>query len=205
MSTEWMSQWWDTLSVAQQLFWGIALFFSALFIFQFVINLIGFGLDLDSDAGPDVATDHDVHIDPGFAWLSVRSVIAFFTFFGWAGVIVLSRGGPLLWALLIAFLSGMLAMSLVGYLLYLFSQQTQIGNYHIDEALYHTGEVYLTIPARKSGVGKILIQLGNGTREVDALTEGKMLPNGSIVRVTGILGDTLVLVEAVRDSGDSTS
>ncbi len=205
MSTEWMSQWWDTLSVAQQLFWGIALFFSVLFIFQFVINLIGFGLDLDSDAGPDLETDHDVHIDPGFAWLSVRSVIAFFTFFGWAGVIVLSRGGPLLWALLIAFLSGMLAMSLVGYLLYLFSQQTQIGNYHIDEALYHTGEVYLTIPARKSGVGKILIQLGNGTREVDALTEGKMLPNGSIVRVTGILGDTLVLVEAVRDSGDSTS
>lgn len=203
MSTEWMSQWWDALSIAQQIFWGIALFFSALFIFQFVINLIGFGLDLDSDVDTDLETDHDAHIDPGFAWLSVRGVIAFFTFFGWAGVIVLSKGGPLLWALVIACIAGMLAMSLVGYLLYLFSQQTQIGNYHIDEALYHTGEVYLTIPAMKSGNGKIMIQLGNGTREIDAVTEGKTLGNGTIVRVTGILSDTLVLVEALRESTES--
>ncbi len=200
MSTEWMSQWWDTLSGAQQVFWGIALFFSALFVFQFVINLIGFGMDTDLDSDTDL--DHDAHIDPGFAWLSVRGVIAFFTFFGWAGVIVLSKGGPLLWAVMIGLLFGMLAMSLVGYLLYLFGQQTQVGNYHIDEALYHTGKVYLTIPAMKSGTGKIMIQLGKGTREVDAVTEGKMLINGTIVRVTGILEDTLLLVEELRESPD---
>lgn len=199
-----MSQWWDTLSGAQHVFWGIALFFSVLFVFQFVINLIGFGLDTETDIDADADLDHGANIDPGFAWLSVRGVIAFFTFFGWAGVIVLSKGGPLLWAVVIGLLFGMLAMSLVGYLLYLFGQQTQIGNYHIDEALYHTGEVYLTIPAMKSGTGKIMIQLGNGTREVDAVTEGKSLVNGTLVRVTGILEDTLLLVEELRASPDKT-
>ncbi len=184
------------------MFWGIALFFSALFVFQFVINLIGFGMDIDTDLDSDTDLDHDAHIDPGFAWLSVRGVIAFFTFFGWAGVIVLSKGGPLLWAVVIGGLFGMLAMSLVGYLLYLFGQQTQVGNYHIDAALYHTGEVYLTIPAMKSGTGKIMIQLGKGLREVDAVTEGKTLVNGTIVRVTGILEDTLLLVEELREPQD---
>lgn len=201
MSTVSISQWWDVLSGAQQVFWGISVFFSVLFIFQFVINLIGLGLDVDSDLDTETDLDHSTHIDPGFTWLSVRGIIAFFTFFGWAGVIVLSKGGLVLTALVVGLVSGMLAMSLVGYLLYLFSQQTQEGNYHIDESLYQTGEVYLTIPALKSGVGKIMIQLGNGLREVDAITEGRSLPNGTLVRVIGILDDRVLLVEELREQG----
>ena len=201
MSTESISQWWDALNGAQQVFWGVSLFFSVLFIFQFVINLIGLGVDLDTDTDTDL--DHSAHIDPGFTWLSVRGIIAFFTFFGWAGVIVLGKGGLLLTALVVGLVSGMLAMALVGYLLYLFGQQTQEGNYHIDEALYQSAEVYLSIPALKSGMGKVMIQLGNGLREVDAVTEGKTLVNGTMVRVIGILDDRVLLVEELREQGSN--
>ena len=197
MSTASLSQWWDTLGTVDQVFWGIALFFSTLFLLQFTINLLGFGMDLDTDVDTDL--DHEAHIDPGFTWLSVRGVIAFFTFFGWTGVLVLSEGGALWVALGLGFLAGMLAMALVGYLLVLFARQTQSGNYHIDDALYGTGEVYLPIPGRKEGSGKVHLLLGKGIRELEAVTEGKEIPTGRSVRVVGILDEHLLLVEEIRN------
>jgi hypothetical protein len=193
MSIGTISEWWDTLSGWQQLYWGIALFFSVLFVIQYIGALFGAGEGMDQDAG--IPGDHDGSIDPGFTWLSLRSVIAFFTFFGWSGVFLLAKGTSLWGTLIGSFFSGMLAMALVGYLLYLFARQTQSGNYYVEQSLYQHGEVYLTIPGAKSGTGKIHVRIGNATREVDAITEGKTLPNGAHVLVTGILDDHVVLVE----------
>lgn len=200
MSIATISEWWATLSNWQQLYWGISLFFSVLFVIQYIGTFFGAGDGLDSDT--ESPGDHDATIDPGFTWLSVRSVIAFFTFFGWSGVFLLAKGTSLFGTLMGSFLSGMLAMSLVGYLLYVFARQTQSGNYYVEQALYQQGEVYLTIPGSKSGTGKIHVRIGKALREVDAITEGKTLPNGAHIRVTGILDDHVVLVEEFTGEAD---
>jgi len=80
-----INNWWVHLSGAEQVFWAIAVIFTILFTIQFVISLIG--LDFDSDVDVD-GTHADVHggdfdVDPSFTLFSVRSIIAFFTFFGW--------------------------------------------------------------------------------------------------------------------------
>ena len=125
-----LGDWWVALSGAQQAFWGIAIVFSILFLIQFVFSLIGLDADTDMDGDLDIAGDVDT--DPGFGLdadftvFSVRSIIAFFTFFGWTGVLVLNAGGNVLSAIGFSFLSGTIAMFIVGYLIYLFSSNYSV-------------------------------------------------------------------------------
>jgi len=89
-----LEDWWGPLSSTEKVFWGISLVFSVLFLIQFVVSLIGLDFDTDSDVDvhADIETHSDYHLDPSFTLLSVRSIIAFFTFFGWSGVLVLNAG-----------------------------------------------------------------------------------------------------------------
>ncbi len=68
----------------------------------------------------------------------------------------------------------------------------------LNEALFQTGEVYLTIPAGKRSQGKIHINIQGVMKEMDAITEGKTLTTGSRIRVIEILDDNLLLVESVE-------
>jgi len=192
--------WWSALNGTQQMFWGISIIFSVLFIIQFVLSLIG--LDFDGDADFDVSTDTDTEggysLDPSFTLFSVRSIIAFFTFFGWTGVLALNAGVGTTMAVILASTSGFAAMVLVGYMMYLFSKLSESGNVDLNEALFQTGEVYLTIPAGKRSVGKIHINIQGVMKEMDAITEGKTLATGATIRVVEIVDENLLLVEPVE-------
>ena len=193
--------WWSSLTGIQQVFWGISIVFSVLFIIQFVLSLIG--LDFDGDADMDISTDADADtgysLDASFTILSVRSIIAFFTFFGWTGVLALNAGVSTISALLLASLSGFLAMFIVGYMIYMFSKLSQSGNIDITRALYKTGEVYLIVPANKNGYGKVHLKVQGILKEMDAVTDGDALPTGSSVRVIEVLNDNLLLVEPLEN------
>ena len=101
-------------------------------------------------------------------------------------------------AVICASTSGFVAMAIVGYMMYLFSRLGESGNVDLNEALFQTGEVYLTIPAGKRSVGKIHINIQGVMKEMDAITEGKTLATGSMIRVVEILDENLLLVEAVE-------
>ena len=191
-----MNEWWIALTGIEQVFWGIALIFSVLFVIQFILSLIGLDFDGDHEIGGGVHVDHGMDTDVTI--LSVRSIIAFFTFFGWAGVLILNNGGGTGLATIIATLCGLGAMFLVGYMMFWFSNLGEVGNVDIMDAIYKTGEVYLTIPANGSGQGKIHIHLGGSLREMDAMTESKSLPTGTKVRVIEVLDDNILLVEPVE-------
>ncbi|MEM7101987.1 MAG: hypothetical protein AAF502_02575 [Bacteroidota bacterium] len=190
--------WWAEFTNIEKLFWGISIIFSVLFIIQFVISLLG--LDFDADADLDVGGDVDGHFeaDPGFTIFSVRSFIAFMTFFGWTGVMVLGNGGTALTAVLSATASGGAAMFVVGYIMYLFFRLQQSGTLQIENALGAVGEVYLIIPSAKKGRGKVLVKVQGTLREMDAITDGIELPTGSSIRVVDILENNLLLVEPVE-------
>jgi len=197
-----LGDWWNSLSGAEQVFWAIAIVFTVLFIIQFVLSLIG--LDFDGDADFDISTDAGdagggYSLDADFTLFSVRSIIAFFTFFGWTGVLVLGKGVKTWIALSAASLSGLVAMFIVGYMMYLFSKLTQEGNINIKNAINNTGEVYLTVPANKKGFGKIHLKIQGAFRELDAVTNGDALPTGASVRIVEVLEDNLLLVEPMRN------
>lgn len=189
--------WWSSLDGTQQMFWGISIIFSVLFVIQFVLSLIG--LDFDTDADFEMGTDLDggIDLDPSFTLFSVRSIIAFFTFFGWTGVLALNAGMGTTMAVIMASVSGFAAMVLVGYVMYSFLNLEEAGNVDMNEALFEVGEVYLTIPGGKQNKGKIHIHIQGVMNEMDALTEGKTLTTGAKIRVVEILDDNIFLVESV--------
>lgn len=193
--------WWSTLNGTQQVFWGISIIFSVLFVIQFVLSLIG--LDFDSDTDFEVSTDTDADtggdysIDPSFTLFSVRSIIAFFTFFGWTGVLALNAGFGTMMAVILASFSGFAAMAMVGYMMYLFSKLGESGNVNVNEAMFQTGEVYLTIPEGKRGQGKVHINIQGVMKEMDAITEGKTLATGSTIRVVEVIDDQILVVESI--------
>ncbi|MDH3648489.1 MAG: hypothetical protein OEQ53_02345 [Saprospiraceae bacterium] len=197
-----ITEWWSNLEATAQIFWGIAIIFTVFFIIQFVISL--FGLDFDSDVDIDIDIDVDADssggfsLDPSFTLLSVRSIIAFFTFFGWAGVLALSRGFGTSTVLIFASVSGLAAMLLVAYLMYFFSQLTEEGNADLRELIYQDGTVYLPIPGRRKGKGKVHVTLNESLREMDAVTEGEALPNGKAVKVVEIIDKDTLVVEPVE-------
>ena len=191
-----LGDWWVALSGPHQAFWGISIVFSILFVIQFVFSLIG--VDADTDMDGDL--DGSFELDADFALFSVRSIIAFFTFFGWAGVLILNSGGSVLKAFAFATGSGFLAMLLVSYMIYLFFKLSEEGNVDINKALFNTGKVYLTIPAEENGQGKIHLLIENSMQEVNAVTKNLTpLPTGADIRVVEVLEDNLLVVEPIEN------
>lgn len=193
--------WWANMSGTEHIFWGISIVFSVLFFFQFVLSL--FGLDFEADADIEMGDIGEADADAGgfsvdadFALLSVRSIIAFFTFFGWTGTISLGNGASILIAVLSASVAGLIAMFIVAYMLFWFAKLGQAANVNMNETLFKTGQVYLTIPGNREGQGKIHIQAGKSLREVDAMTEHlTAIPTGSRIRVVEVIDDELLIVE----------
>ena len=72
--------WWASLNTIEQIFWGIAIVFSVLFIIQFGLSL--FGLDFDADADVEVSSaGSDYAIDPSFALTVCTKHYCLFYFF----------------------------------------------------------------------------------------------------------------------------
>jgi hypothetical protein len=191
-----LGNWWGDLSNTQQIFWTIAIVFSILLLIQLALSMIGLEFN---DADVDLHGEHaDVHMGADFSLISVRSIIAFFTLFGWAGVLLLHAGKPIISTVLMSSLAGFIAMMGVSYLLYQLSKLGEGGNTDLNEAIYEIAEVYLAIPPAKSGQGKVHVQLKGALKELDAITEGNGLPIGAKVRILEILDDHILLVESVE-------
>jgi hypothetical protein len=191
-----LGNWWGDLSNTQQIFWTIAIVFSILLLIQLALSMIGLEFN---DTDIDVHGGHgDVHMGTEFSLISVRSIIAFFTLFGWAGVMLLHSGRPIIPTVLMSSLAGLIAMGSVSYLLYQLSKLGEVGNTDLSEAIFEIAEVYLSIPPAKSGQGKVHVQLKGALKELDAITEGNGLPTGAKVRILEILNDNILLVESVE-------
>lgn len=191
-----VNQWWETLSSAHQVFWFIAIVFSILFLIQLIMLIMG--LDGDSTDGIDHPADHS-GVEHEFSALSVRSIIAFFTFFGWTGVLAMNNHLGIWLSVMCSAIAGLAAMFVVAWLMFKFSQLEQSGTLNLYHALDQTGEVYIPVPPNKSGRGRITLLIDGRSREMDAVTEGEMLKTGQQVRVTDILEDNILLVEAAGE------
>jgi hypothetical protein len=74
------------------------------------------------------------------------------------------------------------------------------GNVRLVRAVGLPANVYLRIPARNSGLGKIQINLQNRTMEYQAATAGEEIPTGASVTVVGVIDANTVAVQAAPDS-----
>ena len=100
-------------------------------------------------------------------------------------------------AVILASVAGLTAMFVVAYMIFKFAQLEQSGTLNLYNALDKPGEVYLTIPAEGSGVGKVHLKVEGRVRELDAITQGEVLRTGTQIKVVEIMDGNILKVESV--------
>ncbi|MCU0857871.1 MAG: hypothetical protein MUC65_05640 [Pontiellaceae bacterium] len=212
-----MQEWWNNLTGAAQLFYGMAAFFSVFFLWQIIAAFMGLsGDDVDvggdADAVADVGNadapdnvDHSsvVESSQAFKLLSLRSIVTFFTLFSWGSALYTTDGMATGKAMGIASIWGLIGMFAIAVIFYGMGKLTETGTKDISAGKGQTGIVYLNIPA--GGFGEIKIIINGVSEHVKAKsTDGSALPAGTQVRIKRVIDQTSVEVEKTTEQGDSS-
>ena len=187
-----ISSWWQGMDFFAKIFWAIALLFSLLFLVQLVISFAsGDGSEATGDADDYVSGDDGI----GYQFFTIRNMIAFFTFFGWAGVAGISGGLNKGLTIGLAVLSGALVVLMMAFLFRTMSKLKQSGTLQIKNAVGLIAETYLFIPASRGGFGKVHVKVQGSLHELQAITDdAEQIATGKLVKVTGTVNDSILLV-----------
>lgn len=186
-----LSEWWSTLDTIHQIYWGIAIPFSLIFLIQMVLTFIGGEMEVDGDADFDVESDTGA----GFHFFTLKNFIGFFTIFSWSGIAALDSDYSTATTLIISTISGLIMMTLMASLFYFFSKLTDSGTMNINNAKGAIAEVYMRIHGNRSNIGKVLVKVQGSLRELEAITDDEEdLPTGSVVNVKDVINDNILLV-----------
>jgi len=132
-----------------------------------------------------------------FRVFTVRGIIAFFAVFGWTGA-ALANGFDFYISMTLAFLAGLVAMLVIAYILYSMTKLQSSGNIQYENCIGKVGEVYLTVPPKKQGRGKVTLTVQERLIEVNAITlEELPIKSGESVSVRTMLSDHTAVVERV--------
>ncbi|MCK8059621.1 MULTISPECIES: NfeD family protein [unclassified Fusibacter] len=166
---------------------------SIILIIQTVLTLVGASGEIDVDFDAD--GDTDVIGGSGLSLFTIRNLIAFFTFFGWSGLWLLSSGVNKLFTVVMSFFIGVVFMGISMGTFYLISKMQRSGTLNIKNAQSHIGEVYIRIPANREATGKVLIKVQGALRELEAVTDDvDGIKTGTQVKVVDILDNSKLVV-----------
>lgn len=184
------SNWWDGLSMVLKIYWGIAIPFTLFFLLQLVLSFLG------GDT-PDDLPDTEVEADHGlpFQFFTLKNLVAFFTVFAWTGIACTDAGYSNGLTLTISTAAGLLMVAIMAGLFYLLSKSGADGTMKIQNAIGQVGEIYLTIGPKRSGTGKIQVNVSGSLRTLDAMTDDeKPLATGQLAQVVEIVNQNILLV-----------
>lgn len=194
-----MLDWWMSLELSQQIFGCIAVPATLVLIIQTIILLIGMGGEGDADG--DVDTETDAEDGDGLALFSVRGIVSMLAVMGWSAMALLETELPDAVAILISVVLGIMALILIAYVMRAVSRLQSSGNIDIGNAVGKVAQVYLPIPERGKGAGKVHITIQEQYCEFGAITTAEeKIPTGSYVRVVSVGEAGILVVEPL--SGD---
>ena len=212
-----MTDWWNGLPVLQRVFYYCAIPATIILVIQTIASIIGIGSgggDGDLDFDGDIDADFDSNIvDLGSSaaessgidaaesasslrFFSIRGIVAFFSLFGWVGVVLSEAGLNTILIFFIATLSGLIGMFVIASMFYLISKMQRRGNINIRNAIDQQGQVYLTIPANMTRKGKVNVTIQERYSEISAMTKSENpIKSGTMVRVVDVIDINTILVE----------
>jgi len=187
-------------------FWA-ALVGCTILVIQVILQIIGLGGEHDLDGGADTDFDHDgvgdhdpAHGTQGnvfFGILSFKALVAFAGIFGLTGLSLENSDVVGIQRVGIAVLAGLLAMVLVAYMMRALYNLGSSGSVVIRNAVGHQAEVYLRIPAKGEGRGKVTVEIQGRSVELPAVTDGEAIGTGAIVKVVDVASGETVKVMPV--------
>ncbi len=191
-----ISESWQSMLLIEKIYWCIAIPFSIIFIIQIFLTFF-VGVDsMEADGDSDVSVDGDSGID--FQFITLKNLVAFFTIFGWTGIACIGGGLEAGIAVVISTIAGLFMMALMASIVYFMGKLTDSGTLNLKNAIGKGGTVYLTIPANRSGLGKVQIKV-QGLQTLDAMTDNEAeIKTGSIIQVSEILNNEILIVKLTK-------
>jgi len=175
-------------------FWFIAIPTSIIFLIQTIMTITG------TDATDGISADFDSnleHTDAPFQLFSFRNLTNFLLGFSWTGIsfFALIQNRFMLISLSLIVGAGFVA----GFFLIIKQIQklAEDNSFKIDSTINQIGSVYLTIPEKKSGKGKVQVSVKGSFHELDAITENEKIESSAMVRIVKIESNNLVVVEKI--------
>lgn len=197
-----LSEWFNQLDPILKMYWGIAIFASIVVLLQTCLSFIGTGdvdtgdVDVDFDADTDADADSLDHVG-AMHLFSIRNVFYFLLGFGWTGVsfwnTIPNRGILCLVAVLVGCI-------FIGIFLFIYRQMMKLqsnGAFDINDSVGKVCDVYLRIPAKNQGLGKVQVSFNGSIQELDARSTGEQIPSGVKVQVVRVIDKKVLEVEPV--------
>ena len=200
-----MTEWWGSLSTLSRVLYCIAVPSTLILLLQTIFSITGIGadanIDVDTDIGDDICPNGDngsvTHVHGNFSSLrlfTLQGIVAFLAVFGWVSIAAVSGGIPGVGAVTLGFVAGFFAMYGVAKLIQISGRLAENGTVDFRNAIGETAAVYIPIPPSGEGEGKVTLTLQGRFMECNAVSnEKELLKTGTIVRVTDLNGEVLVV------------
>jgi hypothetical protein len=153
---------------------------------------------IGNESGDLGNVDSDIEGDTGigFQFITFKNLIGFFTIFGWSGIACIDAGLSNPITIVISLICGLIMMTIMATMFYYMAKLSDSGTLNFKNAIGAVGEVYLTIGANRSSLGKVHIKIQGALRELEALTDADVnLKSTSVIKVKDVTENGILIVE----------
>ncbi len=190
-----MENWFAALTLFEKIYWITAIAGSVLLLILIVMTLFGGDVEDLGDVDADVEGDTGI----GFQFLSFKNLMGFLTIFGWSGISCIDNGLSTGATIAISVFCGLVMMFAMAALFYYLARLQSSGTLNLKNAVGQIGEVYLTIGANRSKIGKVSVNVQGTLRELQALTdENQDLVQSNVVKVKEVTDTGILIVNLLN-------
>lgn len=193
-----MIEWYSGLTVLEQVYFWLGIVATVFLIIQIVmLCFTSYGGDVDLDGDGDI----DVDTDSGVSIFTVKSFTAFFAVGSWAGLLTcaLLADNSLQWiSIIVAVVAGGAAFAVVVLLLRFMHKMQSSGNLQTEKLVGKRATVYVSIPEKRSGRGKITMNAQGKFVELDAITDGERLSVDDAVEIVATENECMVVARVTE-------
>ena len=181
--------WWNEITLIEQILYIIATASTIILLIHTVFSMVDTEVSVKNS---DTAK---------LKFLTIRGILSFFSIGAWVVIVVYKATCNYYISFGVGVAAGLLTMLFIAIAL---QKAVNIQkNRHVDlrELIGISGDVYLTIPPRGEGKGKVsVITEDNKLNVIYAIAyEDNKIPTGKCIRVIDVLGDDLLLVESMEN------
>ena len=116
--------------------------------------------------------------------------------FGWTGVAFYPSISNQMLLIGLAAAVGILFVVIFFVVIRQILKLTEDNTFNIDKLIGKSAEVYLRIPAARSGKGKVQVSLNGTSHELQAITETEEISSGTLVRIVRV-DEKILIVEKI--------
>ena len=193
-----MIEWYSTLTVLEQVYFWLGIVATVFLIIQIVmLCFTSYGGDVDLDGDGDI----DVDMDSGVSIFTVKSLTAFFAVGSWAGLLTCALiADNLQWvSAIVALVSGAAAFALVVLLMRFIYKMQSSGTFQPEKLVGRRATVYVSVPEKRSGRGRITLNAQGKFMELDAMTDGERLSVDDPVEIVATENECMLVARAAEN------